>query len=236
MEQTNDSRDQFEQAQAAHRHVDGACCSHCEHDCAPRRDANRTRDWAYSHAIIAAPRAATGTPVNNTVDAAAGYLNQLERQHSASRTQQAPAPATTHQPRENAVPRDQHPDQLAPIDAGRQEHAAAGTPLPGIAAIMEGAGVPTARDGQALVRPADVQIEHRTLDPGLRLSRYCFFSHTRSRFWSMGPFEPTCGQWSIARYSNVETIIGTKYSVCWAAMYAQDKSCKNESGGAAVAL
>jgi hypothetical protein len=168
MEQTNDSHDQFEHAQAAHMHTDGACCSHCEHDCADRRDANRTRDWAYSHAIIAAPRAAIGTPVKNAVNAAAGDLNELERQHSAPRTQQTPAPATTHQPRENAVPRDQHPDQLAPIDAGRQEQAVVGAPLRGIAAILGGAGTPAARDGQALMRPADVQVEHRTLVPGIR--------------------------------------------------------------------
>jgi hypothetical protein len=167
MEQTKASCDQFEHAQAAHRHAEGACCSHCEHDCADRRDANRTRDWAYSHAIIAAPRAAIGTPVNNAIDATAEDLNELERRHSASRTQQALPPATTHQPRENAVPRDQHPDQPAPIDAGRQKQAVAGTPLPGISSILEGAGITAARDEQALVRPADVQVEHRTLVPGI---------------------------------------------------------------------
>jgi hypothetical protein len=161
MEQTNASRNQFEHAQAAHRHADGACRDHCEHDCAARRNANRTRDWAYSHAIIATPRAAIGTPVNSTIDVAAGNINEPERQHTASRTQQAPPPATT-------LRRDQHPDQLAPIDAGQQEQAAAGTALPGIASILDGAGIPAVRDAQALVRPADVQVEHRTLAPGLR--------------------------------------------------------------------
>jgi hypothetical protein len=165
MEQTNASRDQFEHAQAAHRHVDGTCCSHCEHDCAARRDANRTRDWAYFHAIIATPRAAIGHPVNNTVDAAIGNINEVARQRSASWTLQAPPPATTHQPRENTVRRDQHPDQLAPIDVGRQEQAAAGTPLPGIASVLEGPGIPAA---QVLVRPADMQVERRTLAPEVR--------------------------------------------------------------------
>jgi hypothetical protein len=63
------------------------------------------------------------------------------------------------------VRRDQDPDQLAPIDAGRREQAAAGTPLPGIASVLEGAGIPAA---QTLVRPADVQVEHRTLARGFR--------------------------------------------------------------------
>jgi hypothetical protein len=168
MEQTNAFHDQLEIVQAAYEHADAACCDDCAYDCAARSDAERTRDWVLAHAIIVTPRTAIGTPVDNTFDATAGNINEIERQRSMSPAQQATPPATARQRHENRVHRDQHPDQLAPIDAGRQELAVARMPLPGVASILRGAYVPVIRDAQALVQPADMQVERRTLDPGLR--------------------------------------------------------------------
>jgi hypothetical protein len=163
MEPSHASHDQFEHPRT-HTLADEACCDHCAHDCAARR----TRDWVYAHAITVTPRTAIGTPVNNTVDAAAGNNKEKERQRSMSSTQTGPPSATTHQRRENKVRIDRHPDQLAAIDVGRQERAVARMPLPGVASILRGAGISAARDAQPSVHPDDMQVERRTLAPDLR--------------------------------------------------------------------